>query len=98
MTQSKKPIIVSFDGNIGSGKSSIIRYFEKNFEKFCNVKGDPCKICFLEEPVDIWDLEKKSNEGNTNTLSESEDSEEIKESEESEESYDKISTPPVREK
>ena len=30
-----------------------------------------------EEPVDIWDLEKKSNEGNTNTLSESEDSEEI---------------------
>ena len=30
-----------------------------------------------EEPVDIWDLEKKSNEGSTNTLSESEDSEEI---------------------
>ena len=30
-----------------------------------------------EEPVDIWDLEKKSNEGNTNTLSESEASEEI---------------------
>ena len=30
-----------------------------------------------EEPVDIWDLEKKSNEGKTNTLSESYDSEEI---------------------
>ena len=30
-----------------------------------------------DEPVDIWDLEKKSNEGNTNTLSEIEDSEEI---------------------
>ena len=30
-----------------------------------------------EEPVDIWDLEKKSNEGNTNTFSEIEDSEEI---------------------
>ena len=30
-----------------------------------------------EEPVDIWDLEKKSNEVNTNTLSEIEDSEEI---------------------
>tara|TARA_X000000368_G_scaffold397903_1_gene367452 strand:+ start:1954 stop:2661 length:708 start_codon:yes stop_codon:yes gene_type:complete len=63
MTQSKKPIIVSFDGNIGSGKSSIIRYFEKNFEKFCNVKGDPCKICFLEEPVDIWESIVDSRDG-----------------------------------
>ena len=25
----KKTIIISFDGNIGSGKSSIVRYFEK---------------------------------------------------------------------
>ena len=31
---SKVPIVISFDGNIGSGKSSIVRYFEKNFEKF----------------------------------------------------------------
>ena len=30
-----------------------------------------------EQPVDIWDLEKKSNEDTTNTLSESDDTEEV---------------------
>ncbi len=55
MPQTKEPIIISFDGNIGSGKSSIIRYFQKNFEEFCNYKNKYYKICFLEEPVDIWE-------------------------------------------
>lgn len=55
-SQTKKtPIIVSFDGNIGSGKSSVVRYFEKNFAKFCNLKTYHYNICFLQEPVSIWE-------------------------------------------
>jgi len=49
------PLIVSIDGNIGSGKSSIMRYLEKNFANFCASKGNNCKICFLKEPVNSWE-------------------------------------------
>lgn len=55
------PIIVSIDGNIGSGKSSVVRYFEKNFAKYCASKGYTCKICFLEEPVSVWESIKDEN-------------------------------------
>jgi deoxyadenosine/deoxycytidine kinase len=55
------PKIISFDGNIGSGKSSIVRYFEKNFEKFCNLKTYHYKICFLQEPVSIWETIKDTD-------------------------------------
>tara|TARA_B100000902_G_scaffold399020_1_gene468007 strand:+ start:2969 stop:3658 length:690 start_codon:yes stop_codon:yes gene_type:complete len=55
------PIIISFDGNIGSGKSSVVNYFEKNFEKYCNVKTSNYKICFLQEPVKIWESIKDDN-------------------------------------
>lgn len=55
------PIIISFDGNIGSGKSSIVRYFEKNFAKFCNMKTYHYNICFLQEPVSIWESIKDEN-------------------------------------
>ena len=63
MAQTKQPIIISFDGNIGSGKSSIVKYFQKNFEKFCNLKTHHYKICFLEEPVHIWESIIDSNDG-----------------------------------
>ena len=49
------PLIVSIDGNIGSGKSSIMRYLEKNFANYCGSKGNNCKICFLQEPVSTWE-------------------------------------------
>ena len=55
MTTKKTSIIISFDGNIGSGKSSIIRYFEKQFPKFCNLKTYHYNICFLQEPVNTWE-------------------------------------------
>ena len=58
---SKQPIIISFDGNIGSGKSSVVRYFEKNFAKFCNMKTYHYNICFLQEPVGIWESIKDEN-------------------------------------
>tara|TARA_Y100001970_G_C14240787_1_gene864792 strand:- start:1994 stop:2698 length:705 start_codon:yes stop_codon:yes gene_type:complete len=59
----KMPIIISFDGNIGSGKSSVVKYFEKNFEKFCNLKTYNYKICFLQEPVSTWEsiIDKDDN-------------------------------------
>ena len=44
MTESKQPIIISFDGNIGSGKSSVMKYFEKHFEKYCNLKTYHYKV------------------------------------------------------
>jgi deoxyadenosine/deoxycytidine kinase len=63
MTETKQPIIISFDGNIGSGKSSIVKYFQKNFEKFCSLKSHSYKICFLEEPVYIWESIVDSKDG-----------------------------------
>ena len=56
MTSLKKPIIISFDGNIGSGKSSAVQYFKQNFEKFCNLKTYHYKVCFLDEPVEQWEF------------------------------------------
>ena len=59
------PIILSFDGNIGSGKSSIVKYFENNFENYCNKKNNNYKICFIQEPVKEWeniiDIESREN-------------------------------------
>lgn len=49
------PLIVTIDGNIGCGKSTIMRYLEKNFANYCSSKGNNCKICFLEEPVSTWE-------------------------------------------
>ena len=49
------PIIISIDGNIGSGKSSIVKYLEKNFASLCKINKKDLKICFLQEPVDEWE-------------------------------------------
>ena len=42
------PIILSIEGNIGSGKSTLLAELEHVFAQ------DP-SICFLQEPVDVWD-------------------------------------------
>lgn len=55
MTDKKEPIIISFDGNIGSGKSTIVHYLENNFPEFCNIKNKKYKLCFLDEPVNQWE-------------------------------------------
>jgi deoxyadenosine/deoxycytidine kinase len=47
-----KPLIISIDGNIGSGKSTIIKYLQCNFENFLNKN---LNICFLQEPVKSWE-------------------------------------------
>jgi len=49
--------ILSIEGNIGSGKSTIIDYLKKNYSKNEN-------IIFLPEPVDEWE-QIKDDEGKT---------------------------------
>lgn len=65
MSTSKKPIILSFDGNIGSGKSTIVKYLEINFENYYKSKkpNDNIKICFIQEPVSEWEriIDQKTN-------------------------------------
>tara|TARA_Y100000389_G_scaffold157245_1_gene158332 strand:- start:1597 stop:2250 length:654 start_codon:yes stop_codon:yes gene_type:complete len=59
-------IIYSIEGNIGSGKSTFVdklkSYFKNN--KFKNY--DESDICFLEEPVSMW--ENIKNENNENII------------------------------
>lgn len=50
-TTNKQTSIVSIEGNIGSGKSTLVEELRKIYS------GKP-NICFLQEPVDIWDTIK----------------------------------------
>jgi deoxyadenosine/deoxycytidine kinase len=43
------PVIISFDGNIGSGKSTTV----KDISKFYTDKGRT-DVLFIQEPVDAW--------------------------------------------
>lgn len=47
--------IISIDGNIGSGKSTIVQRLKEYFEK------QNKNIIFLQEPVDEWDKIKDKN-------------------------------------
>ena len=47
------PIILSIEGNIGSGKSTLIKYLQNNYLN--NSTNNPLKIYFLPEPVSIWE-------------------------------------------
>lgn len=49
--------IISIEGNIGSGKSTLVEELRKKF-------GNNEKVCFLQEPVDIWNT-IKDKDGNT---------------------------------
>ena len=52
--QLNKPILISIEGNIGSGKTTIIEQMQKRINNN--------KILFLREPVDLWES-IKDNEG-----------------------------------
>ena len=41
------PVVLSIEGNIGSGKSTILKFLKEN-----NTTND---IIFLKEPVDKWE-------------------------------------------
>lgn len=45
-----KPYSVIIEGNIGSGKSTLIKYFQSVFNNSDTGKG----ALILEEPVDKW--------------------------------------------
>ena len=45
--KSNEPVLISIDGNIGSGKSTLIEHLKMKFKSNKN-------ISFLEEPVSLW--------------------------------------------
>jgi deoxyadenosine/deoxycytidine kinase len=51
------PRIFSVDGNIGSGKSTLI----KELEKFYAQNKNGLNICFIEEPVNMWNTITDTN-------------------------------------
>ena len=50
MSTKNQPLIISFEGNIGSGKSSIFRYVKHNSDTLFSKN---LKICFIYEPKTI---------------------------------------------
>ena len=64
LNQQKRTIIISFDGNIGSGKSTTCIEYEQYIKARMSVATDnpvfptivsfKDEICFLDEPVDEW--------------------------------------------
>ena len=51
MEMDKQPIVISIEGNIGSGKSTLLEHLRQKYQ------GDD-SICFVEEPVHIWNTIK----------------------------------------
>ena len=49
--------IISVEGNIGSGKSTFVAMLKEHFAK----KKSDISICFLQEPVDMWNEIKDEN-------------------------------------
>ena len=47
------PVILSIEGNIGSGKSTFVQNLKDNIAPECD-DGSPLRVCFLQEPVDEW--------------------------------------------
>ena len=50
------PIIISFDGNIGSGKSSVVKYFEKILKNFVILKHIIIKYVFFKNQFPLGNL------------------------------------------
>ena len=58
----KKPVIVSIEGNIGSGKSTFVENLKQSYAEQ-NLNTATVKVCFLQEPVDEWNsITDKSGE------------------------------------
>ena len=50
----EKTLIISIEGNIGSGKSTIMKFLSENLNSYLLSNNIDLKICYLQEPVDIW--------------------------------------------
>lgn len=55
-------MLISLEGNIGSGKSTFYNYIKDHFSQYYNPPANKC-IHFVEEPVDDW-VSIKDNDGN----------------------------------
>ena len=67
--QMQKPIIICVEGNIGSGKSTMVNFLSKNFTHHVNnhkknKNKHKYKIVYLEEPVDEWTKYKDRDDKN----------------------------------
>ena len=50
-------VIISIEGNIGSGKSTIMAYLKDNLNNYIKsnyTQLSTLKICYLQEPVEMW--------------------------------------------
>ena len=51
-----KPIIICVEGNIGSGKSTMVNYLAEHFTNYINTQNKnrdkKYKVAYLVEPVD----------------------------------------------
>ena len=63
MSSSRVPVIVSFDGNIGSGKSTTCYEYEQYLKNgmnaddariFPTITSFEDEVCFVDEPVALW--------------------------------------------
>ena len=54
----KSPIIISIEGNIGSGKSTFVDHLKQYYSTKSN---HTLNICFLQEPVDEWNSIRDKN-------------------------------------
>ena len=48
------PTIISIEGNIGTGKSTLVQMLKETYKNYSNV-------IFLQEPVDMWNTIKDNN-------------------------------------
>jgi len=56
LAKKKKPIIISIEGNIGTGKTTLLEQLEAYFKYQPDIK-----IGFVPEPVDIWNSVTDTN-------------------------------------
>lgn len=63
-----KPIIICVEGNIGSGKSTMVNYLSQYFTNYINTHNinhnKQYKVAYLIEPVDEWIKYKNSDNNN----------------------------------
>ena len=48
MNQNNMPKIISIEGNIGTGKTTILSKLEEKYD-------DDNTVVFIKEPVDVWE-------------------------------------------
>lgn len=60
LEQKKRPIIISIEGNIGSGKSTLMTYLKHNY---LYVNGGVLRVGYIDEPIEIWNSIRDSATG-----------------------------------